>query len=63
MAVHDSVSQVPELAARVENNKQYNTRLLGVPSFAAIPLGIASQLELSASLLLLSFASNSVKMQ
>jgi len=62
MTVHDSVSQVPELAARVENHKQYNIRILGVPSlvypsFAATPLCIA----LSASLFILSFASNSEK--
>jgi hypothetical protein len=66
VTVCDSVPQVPELAARVENNKQYNIRPLGVPSlvhpsFAAVPLFIASQLALSASLFLLSFASNSGK--
>jgi hypothetical protein len=58
MIVYDSVSEVLEPAARVENNKQYNIPLLGVPtlvysSFAAIPLCIASQLALSASLFLL----------
>jgi squalene cyclase len=62
MTVHDSISQVPELAARVDNNQQYNIQILGVPSlvypsFAATPLCIA----LSASLFLLSFASNSEK--
>lgn len=68
LTVYDSESQVPELPARVVNNKQYNIRLLGVPSHvypssAAIPLCIASQSALSASLFLLSFASNSGKMQ
>ena len=66
MIVYDSVSQVLGPAARVKNNKQYNIRLLGVPSlvypsFAAIPLCIASQLALSASVFLLRFASNSGK--
>ena len=65
VTVYNSVPQVPELAARVENNKQYNIRLLGVPSlvrlsFAAKSLCIASQLALSESFLL-SFASNSGK--